>query len=150
VNAGSLVEVEMDGGIRMDENELSLNTSPDIGEIKISADVITVIAHTVASEIEGVASMSSGIADNISSVLGRKTSSKGVKVDISDKGVVIDFYIVVDYGARIPDVAWQIQERVKSSVESMTGMHVNGINIHVQGVSFDKTKEAQKTEASSK
>jgi len=134
----------------MDENELSLNTSPDIGEIKISADVITVIAHTVASEIEGVASMSSGIADNISSVLGRKTSSKGVKVDISDKGVVIDFYIVVDYGARIPDVAWQIQERVKSSVESMTGMHVNGINIHVQGVSFDKTKEAQKTEASSK
>ncbi|HOK43490.1 MAG TPA: Asp23/Gls24 family envelope stress response protein [Thermoclostridium caenicola] len=134
----------------MDENELSLNTSPDIGEIKISADVITVIAHTVASEIEGVASMSSGIADNISSVLGRKTSSKGVKVDISDKGVVIDFYIVVDYGARIPDVAWRIQERVKSSVESMTGMHVNAINIHVQGVSFDKTKEAQKTEASSK
>lgn len=134
----------------MDENELSLNTSPDIGEIKISADVITVIAHTVASEIEGVASMSSGIADNISSVLGRKTSSKGVKVDVSDKGVVIDFYIVVDYGARIPDVAWRIQERVKSSVESMTGMHVNAINIHVQGVSFDKTKEAQKTEASSK
>jgi len=139
----------MDGGIRMDENELSLNTSQDIGEIKISADVIMVIAHTVASEVEGVASMSSGIADNISSVLGRKTSSKGVKVDISDKGVVIDFYIVVDYGARIPDVAWRIQERVKSAVESMTGMHVNAINIHVQGVNFDKAKEAQKTETSS-
>lgn len=134
----------------MDENELSLNTSQDIGEIKISADVITVIAHTVASEIEGVAGMSSGIADNISSVLGRKTSSKGVKVDISDKGVVIDFYIVVDYGARIPDVAWRIQERVKSAVESMTGMHVNAINIHVQGVSFEKAKEAQKTETPSK
>lgn len=133
----------------MDENELSLNTSQDIGEIKISADVIMVIAHTVASEVEGVASMSSGIADNISSVLGRKTSSKGVKVDISDKGVVIDFYIVVDYGARIPDVAWRIQERVKSAVESMTGMHVNAINIHVQGVNFDKAKEAQKTETSS-
>ena len=60
----------------MNENELSLNTSQDIGEVKISADVITVIAHTVASEVEGVSSMSSGIADNISSVLGRKTSSK--------------------------------------------------------------------------
>ena len=69
----------------MNENELSLNTSQDIGEVKISADVITVIAHTVASEVEGVSSMSSGIADNISSVLGRKTSSKGVKVDITDK-----------------------------------------------------------------
>lgn len=141
----------MNGGIRMNENELSLNTSQEIGEIKISADVITVIAHTVASEVEGVSSMSSGIADNISSVLGRKTSSKGVKVDLTDKGVVIDFYIVVDYGARIPDVAWRIQERVKSAVESMSGMHVNAINIHVQGVSFDKNaKEAHKTDASTR
>lgn len=133
----------------MDENEVSLSTSQDIGEIKISADVITVIAYKVASEVEGVASMSSGIADNISSVLGRKTSSKGVKVELTDKGVIIDFFIIVDYGARIPDVAWKIQERVKSAVESMSGMHVNAINIHVQGVSFDKNaKEAQKTDAS--
>lgn len=133
----------------MDENEVSLSTSQDIGEIKISADVITVIAYKVASEVEGVASMSSGIADNISSVLGRKTSSKGVKVELTDKGVIIDFFIIVDYRARIPDVAWKIQERVKSAVESMSGMHVNAINIHVQGVSFDKNaKEAQKTDAS--
>lgn len=133
----------------MDENEVSLSTSQDIGEIKISADVITVIAYKVASEVEGVASMSSGIADNISSVLGRKTSSKGVKVELTDKGVIIDFFIIVDYGARIPDVAWKIQERVKSAVESMSGMHVSAINIHVQGVSFDKNaKEAQKTDAS--
>lgn len=130
---------------------MSLNTPQDIGEIKISADVITVIAHTVANEIEGVSGMSSGIADNISSVLGRKPSSKGVKVELTDKGVVIDFYVTVDFGARIPDVAWRIQERVKSSVESMSGMHVSAINIHVQGVSFDKnTKEAQKTETSPK
>lgn len=129
----------------MDENELSLNSTQDMGEVKISADVITVIAHTVASEVEGVSSMSSGIADNITSVLGRKPSSKGVKVEMSDKGVQIDFYIMVEYGARIPDVAWKIQERVKSSVESMTGMHVTSINIHVQGVSFDKNaKESQK------
>jgi Protein of unknown function (DUF322). len=135
----------------MNEDELCLTTSQDMGEIKISPDVITVIAHTVASEIEGVAGMSSGIADNISSVLGRKTSSKGVKVDITDNGVVIDFYIVVDYGARIPEVAWRIQEKVKSAVESMSGMHVSAINIHVQGVSFDKNaKEAQKTDASAK
>jgi len=141
----------MNGGIRMNEDELCLTTSQDMGEIKISPDVITVIAHTVASEIEGVAGMSSGIADNISSVLGRKTSSKGVKVDITDNGVVIDFYIVVDYGARIPEVAWRIQEKVKSAVESMSGMHVSAINIHVQGVSFDKNaKEAQKTDASAK
>lgn len=105
----------------------------------------------MANEVDGVSGMSSGIADNITSVLGRKPTSKGVKVELSDKGVVIDFYITVDYGARIPDVAWKIQERVKSSVENMSGMHVNAINIHVQGVSFDKTvKETQKSDASPK
>ncbi|NLU52686.1 MAG: Asp23/Gls24 family envelope stress response protein [Clostridiaceae bacterium] len=112
-----------------------------IGEIKISPDVISVIAHTVASEVEGVAGMNPNIADNISSVLGRKNIPKGVKVDLNDKNVNIDFYIVVDYGARIQDVAWKIQERVKSAVESMTGLTVSSINIHVQGVSFEKVKE---------
>ncbi|MCX7774081.1 MAG: Asp23/Gls24 family envelope stress response protein [Clostridia bacterium] len=127
----------------MPENEKS---TEDIGEVRISADVITVIAHTVASEVEGVAGMNANIAENISSVLGRKNVTKGVKVEINDKDVTIDFYIVVDYGARIPDVAWRIQERVKSSVESMTGMNVASINIHVQGVSFDKSKEDRKAE----
>ena len=115
---------------------------------KISADVITLIAHTVASEIEGVG-MNANLSENISSVLGRKNPTKGVKVEIDDNDVTIDFYILVEYGARIPDVAWRIQERVKSSIESMTGMNVASINIHVQGISFDKTKEEKKSEESS-
>lgn len=125
----------------MPEDENIIKSTDDIGEIKISADVITVIAHTVASEVEGVAGMNANIAENISSVLGRKNATKGVKVELNDKDVNIDFYIVVDYGARIPEVAWKIQERVKSAVESMTGMNVASINIHVQGVSFDKSKD---------
>lgn len=125
----------------MPEDEVNIIASQDIGEVKISAEVITVIAHTVAGEIEGVSSMSSGIAENISSVLGRKTGSKGVKVEINDKDVAIDLYIMVDFGARIPDVAWKLQERVKTSVENMTGMNVTAINIHVLGVNFDKQKE---------
>ncbi len=134
----------------MQENENTVRESDDIGEIKISVDVITVIAHTVASEIEGVAGMNANIAENISSVLGRKNATKGVKVEIDNKDVTIDFYIVVDYGARIPDVAWKIQERVKSAVESMTGMNVVSINIHVQGVSFDKNKGDQTVEGTTK
>ncbi len=134
----------------MPENDNTIKTPDDIGEIKISTDVITVIAHTVASEVEGVASMNANIADNISSVLGRKSTTRGVKVEMTEKDVAIDFYIVVDYGARIPDVAWRIQERVKSAVESMTGMNVTSINIHVQGVSFEKAKEDQKLETPAK
>lgn len=130
----------------MPDKDMVNNEHDNIGDIKISSEVITVIAHTVASEIEGVAGMNANLSENISSVLGRKTPTKGVKVEIDDKDVTIDFYILVEYGARIPDVAWRIQERVKSSVESMTGMNVTSINIHVQGISFDKVKEDKKSE----
>ncbi|HHW23400.1 MAG TPA: Asp23/Gls24 family envelope stress response protein [Clostridiaceae bacterium] len=134
----------------MPEKNDVLKDQDDIGEIRISADVITVIAHTVASEIEGVAGMNANIAENISSVLGRKNPTKGVKVEIDGKDVTIDFYILVEYGARIPEVAWRIQEKVKSTVESMTGMNVTAINIHVQGISFDKLKEDKKYDESAK
>ncbi len=128
----------------MPEKDNVTKDQDEIGEIKISSDVITVIAHTVASEIEGVAGMNANIAENISSALGRKNPTKGVKVEIDETDITIDFYILVEYGARIPDVAWRIQEKVKASVESMTGMNVSAINIHVQGISFDKMKEENK------
>lgn len=134
----------------MPEKEDVVKEQDDFGEIRISADVITVIAHTVACEVEGVAGMNANIAENISSVLGRKNPTKGVKVEIDGKNVTIDFYILVEYGTRIPDVAWRIQEKVKSAVESMTGMNVSAINIHVQGISFEKLKEGKKLEESPK
>jgi uncharacterized alkaline shock family protein YloU len=107
------------------------------GEVRISTDVIVVIAHTAVMETEGVAGMSAGIADNISQVLGRKGGTKGVKVELAGREVSVDLFLIVDYGARIPDVAWRAQERVKKAVESMTGLDVKAINVHVQGVSFD-------------
>lgn len=113
-----------------------------IGEVKINTEVVVVIAYNVASNEEGVADMSPGIGESISQVLSRKNVPKGVKVEISEKSVNIDLYVIVEFGARIPDVAWRIQEKVKSSVESMTGLDVKAINIHVQGVSFEqKSKE---------
>lgn len=107
------------------------------GEVRISTDVIIVIAHTAVMETEGVAGMSAGIADNIQQVLGRKGGTKGVKVELTGREVAIDLFLIVDFGARIPDVAWRAQERVKQAVESMTGLDVKAINVHVQGVSFD-------------
>lgn len=122
----------------MDDMEQAVPLSEEgIGEVRISTDVIVVIAHTTATETEGVAGMSAGIADNISQVLGRKGASKGVKVELSEQETSIDLFLIVNYGARIPDVAWRVQERVKASVETMTGLNVKAINIHVQGVSFE-------------
>ena len=107
--------------------------------IKIANDVVAVIAGVAVSEVRGVASMSGGFAGGISEVLsGKKNLSKGIKVDADDKEVKIDVNIVVEYGTRIPDVAFEIQNRVKKSVENMTGLKVTEVNVHVQGVKTEK------------
>ena len=89
-----------------------------------------------AIEIKGVAGMSGGLVGGIVEMLGKKSLSKGVKVEIKEKIAVIDLYIIVEYGTKIPDIARGIQESVKKTVETMTGIKVNGVNIHVQGVHF--------------
>lgn len=113
----------------------------DYGKITFADEVVAIIAGLAASEIEGVAAMSGGIAGGIAEKLGRKNLSKGVKVEIGDKEAAIDLYIVVEYGARIPEIAWNIQENTKKAVETMTGLDVVEVNIHVQGVNLEKTTE---------
>lgn len=110
----------------------------DMGGLKISDEVVAIIAGIAATEIQGVAGMSGGIAGGIAEMLGRKNLSKGVKVEVGEKEAAIDLYIIVEYGSRIPDVAWEIQEKVKKSVETMTGLHVVEVNIHIQGVNIEK------------
>lgn len=118
--------------------------------IEISNDVVAVIAGMAASEVSGVSEMAGGFAGGISEVLsGKKNLAKGIKVEILDnKEVRIDVNIIVEYGARIPDVAFEIQKRVKKSVENMTGLNVLEVNVHVQGVStvHDEEKVENKKE----
>lgn len=110
--------------------------------IKIAEDVVAVIAGIAVSEVKGVSGMSGGFAGGISEVFsGKKNMAKGIKVELDDKETKIDVNIIVEYGTRIPDVAFEIQNRVKKSVETMTGLKVVAVNVHVQGV---------KTEAESK
>lgn len=118
--------------------------------IQISSDVIAVIAGVAVSEVEGVAGMSGSFAGGISEVLsGKKNLAKGIKVDINEQKAKLDINIIVEYGARIPDVAYEIQTRVKKSVETMSGLTVEEVNVHVQGVNTDTagsaTDEEEKT-----
>ena len=109
--------------------------------IEISNDVIAVIAGVAVSEVQGVASMSGGFAGGITEVLsGKKNMAKGIKVDKTDNKAKIDVNIIVEYGSRIPDVAYEIQNRVKKSVEGMTGFKVEEVNVHVQGVDTNISK----------
>ena len=105
--------------------------------IKISDDVVAVIAGVAVSEVQGVADMAGGFAGGISEVFsGKKNMAKGIKVDVTENTAKIDVNIIVEYGSRIPDVAFEIQNRVKKAVESMTGLEVLEVNVHVQGVNL--------------
>lgn len=104
--------------------------------VKIGDDVVSVIAGLAASEVEGVAGMSGGIAGGIAELVGRKNMSKGVKVELKEADAVINLNIIINYGAKIPEIAANIQDNVKNAVETMTGLHVAEINVYVQGVSF--------------
>jgi len=110
----------------------------EYGEVKIADEVIATIAGLAATEVQGVSGMSGGLADGIAEILGKKTLSKGVKLEVLDEGVTIDLYLVVDYGVKIPDIAWQIQDNVKTTIESMIGTKVFDVNINIQGVNFPK------------
>lgn len=114
--------------------------------IKIADDVIATIAGKAASEVAGVYSMSGGFAGGISEVFGKKSYTKGIKVDNNEKGLKIDVNIIVEYGARIPDVAYEIQSRVKKAIESMTGLNIEEVNVHIQGVNTESQKNEEKKE----
>ena len=115
--------------------------------IKIADDVVAVIAGVAVSEIPGVYGMAGSFAGGITEVLsGKKNLSKGIKVEVGEKDTKIDVNIIVEYGTRIPDIAYEIQNRVKKAVENMTGLKVLEVNVHVQGVNTEFDKDSNKTE----
>jgi len=112
--------------------------------LTISEDVIGIIAGLAAAEVEGVSGMTLGFVDGINQILGsNKKYSKGVKIELEGNEVVIDLFVIVKYGVKIPDVAFSIQNSVKGSVETMTGLKVKSVNINVQGVTFEKEKDVE-------
>lgn len=114
--------------------------------IKIADDVVAVIAGKAASEVSGVFGMSGGFAGGITEVFGKKNFTRGIKVDVQEQKVKIDVNIIVEYGARIPDVAFEIQNRVKKAVENMTGLDVLEVNVHVQGVNTETQEKNEENE----
>lgn len=127
-------EVVNDLSVQATGEEISLANN---NAIKIADDVVAVIAGVAVSEVQGVANMAGGFAGGITEVLsGKKNMAKGIKVDVGEKDTKIDVNIIVEYGTRIPDVAYEIQTKVKKAVETMTGLKVVEVNVHVQGVNI--------------
>jgi uncharacterized alkaline shock family protein YloU len=118
----------------------------EMGTIEIAPEVIEVIAGLATVEIDGVAGMSGGLSSGIAELLGRKNLSKGVKVEVGQREAAVDVSIIVQYGRRIPEISTEIQRNVKRSIETMTGLHVVEVNVHIHDVHFktgDKPEEEE-------
>ncbi|SKA81971.1 Uncharacterized conserved protein YloU, alkaline shock protein (Asp23) family [Caloramator quimbayensis] len=126
----------------MDENTTMIN---EVGEVKIAPEVVNIIASLAATEVKGVAGMSGGFTDDIAEKFGMKSSNKGIKVQLGEEEVVIDLFLILEYGFRIPEVAWEVQQNVKKAVETMTGLKVVEVNIHVQGINILKEQKEEET-----
>ena len=127
------------------ENKEEMNT--DINNLHIADEVVSTVAGLAAVEVEGVAAMSGGWGLEIAERLGKKNFSKGIKVEVSDNETKIDIYISVKYGFSIPKVAADVQAAVKAAVETMTGLKVDALNIHVVSVAIEKNDNSVPAEA---
>ncbi|WP_281886667.1 Asp23/Gls24 family envelope stress response protein [Paenibacillus sp. YYML68] len=108
----------------------------DMGTIQIAPEVIEIIAGMATIEVPGVAGMSGGFAGGIAELLGRKNAAKGVKVDVGQREAAVDVSVVIEFGTRIPEVASGVQQNVKHAIESMTGLSVVQVNVHIHDVLF--------------
>jgi len=115
----------------------------DTGKIKIESDVVAMIAGLAAIDTEGVASMSSGITEGLAKRVSGKNVAKGVKVEVGELETAIDLKVIVKYGFKIHEVAKSLQQNVKDAIESMTELHVVEVNVHVEGLEFQKEEDGE-------
>lgn len=107
------------------------------GSINISEDVIAVMVGAAIHEVEGVAGLSNTIGSELADFIGRKSVTKGVKVQFVEDKIVVDVIVMVRFGVKINEVGVKIQEAVASAVESMTGLD-SIVNVHISGISYEK------------
>ena len=124
-------------------SDVKLNENPN-GTVSFATEVIATIAGLAATEVDGVASMTSpstGLADMFTRKSNRSLT-KGVRIDLEENRVAVDITITVDYGSPVPDVAHSIQENVKKAIETMSGLDVKNVDVHVTGISFEREQRA--------
>lgn len=122
----------------MDRQTVKIHEKDKVGEVHIADEVIAIIAGLAATEVEGVAGMVGNFTGDLVEKIGKKNLAKGVLVDVGEKDVSLELSIIVEFGSSIPEVTNSVQEKVKSAVETMTGLDVDEINIRVAGVNVEK------------
>ncbi|MBA2173641.1 Asp23/Gls24 family envelope stress response protein [Halobacillus locisalis] len=125
---------------------LNVTAGSTLGNIEIAPEVIEVIAGIAVSEVAGVASMRGNFASGVVERLGKKNHGKGVKVELTENGILIDAYVVMDYGISIPDTAQKIQDNTRQALKNMTALEINEINVHIVGIQMEMKEEENEFE----
>lgn len=124
----------------MDNKAYTLQEDDTLGSVSIADDVVAIIAGLAATEVEGVSAMAGNISNELMSKVGYKSLTKGVKVDIEDGQVNVQMALTMDYGYNIPTTCSKVQEKVKTTIENMTGLEVADVSIRIAGVDMQKGK----------
>lgn len=124
----------------------TIHKNVDLGEIIISEEVVAIIAGLAATEVDGVESMAGNITKELVARLGMSYLSRGVKVDVEKDSVKVDLALILKYGYEIPEVSKKVQEKVKSAIETMTGLTVNEVDITIAGIGEEKAKQGNTNE----
>ena len=122
------------------QKNYTVTSSDEKGQVQISNEVVTIIAGLAATEVKGVASMVGNITNELVSKLGIKNLSKGVKIAIENDTLNVDLALNLDFGFSIPKTCGQVQEKVKTAIESMTGLKVENVNIKIANVTMENGK----------
>ncbi len=125
----------------MEDNRKSLKIKEDkVGVIRVADDVVSIIAGLAATEVEGVSSMAGNITNEIVAKTGIKNLSKGVRVEVMDGIVTVDLNLNIKYGYAIPEVSKNVQDRVRTAIETMTGLEIGTINVRIASVDMGGNK----------
>ncbi|MUK87168.1 Asp23/Gls24 family envelope stress response protein [Ornithinibacillus sp. L9] len=129
-----------------DQPLVNVSENTGLGKVEIAPEVIEVITGIAASEVDGLYSMRGNFATGVVERFGKKTHSKGVKVELGDNGIVIDLFVVLDFGVSIPEVAQKLQENIRQTLKTMTALEIAEINIHVVGIQMEKEESEDTNE----
>lgn len=124
-----------------EQNLLNVSDHTDLGKIEIAPEVIEVITGIAASEVDGISEMRGNFATDVVERFGRRAHGKGVKVEITSEGVLIDLYVVVKFRVSIPSVAEKLQENIRQTLKNMTALETKEINVHVVGIQMEDDEE---------
>lgn len=126
----------------MEEKELNVESSQG-GKVVFAEDVVATIASLAAGDVEGVHAMSGTAMDGISEKFGKKSYTKGIRVEVGTQECAVDLSLIIKYGYRIQDVAKKVQQEVRDAIETMTGLKVVEVNVAVTSIYFEPAKKVE-------